>query len=108
MAPPSARSAQTGRDWRPSERTIIGDFSRITAIAARSTGVYVTSPTSLLLWQPQFRRWEGPFSAAAIPAILAGVFAALIDPTRRVAVARPERTGGCTTSPSSTSGTRAG
>jgi hypothetical protein len=77
LAAPAA--AQTSRDWRPSERTIIGDFTRITAIASALDRVYVTSPTSLLLWRPQFQRWEGPFTPPD-PDVLAGVFAGLVDP----------------------------
>jgi ligand-binding sensor domain-containing protein len=76
VAPAAAQSAS--RDWRPSERTIIGDFSRITAIATSFERVYVASPTSLLVWQPQFRRWDGPYSPPD-PAILNGVFAGLVD-----------------------------
>ena len=72
-------TAQTSRDWRPSERTVIGDFTRITSIASALDRLFVTSPTSLLIWQPQFRRWSGPFSPPD-PAILSGVFAGLIDP----------------------------
>jgi hypothetical protein len=72
-------TAQFSRDWRPSERTIIGDFSRITAIAGAFDRVYVASPASLLIWHPQFRRWDGPFTPPD-PAILANVFAALVDP----------------------------
>src|SRR5687768_14692722 len=75
--PAAAQSAS--RDWRPSERTIIGDFSRITAIATSLDRVYVASPTSLLIWQPQFRRWDGPYTPPN-PSVLAGVFGALVDP----------------------------
>lgn len=78
VAPPVA-SQSASRDWRPSERTIIGDFSRITAIASSFERVYVASPTSLLVWQPQFRRWEGPYTPPD-PSVLAGVFAGLVDP----------------------------
>lgn len=67
------------RDWRPAERAIIGDFSRITAIATSLDRVYVASPTSLIVLQPQFRRWDGPYSPAD-PAVLSGVFSALVDP----------------------------
>jgi hypothetical protein len=70
---------QSSRDWRPSDRTIIGDFTRVTSIATALDRVYVTSPTSALIWQPQSRRWEGPFTPPD-PAILADVFAALVDP----------------------------
>ncbi len=76
-APATAQSAS--RDWRPDDRTIIGDFSRITSVATSLERVYVTSPTSLLIWHPQFRRWEGPFSPPD-PSVLSGVFAAQVDP----------------------------
>ncbi len=83
-------SAQASRDWRVSERTIIGDFTRITSIASAYDRVYVTSPTSLLVWQPQFRRWEGPYSPPD-PEILADVFAALVDPLdQSLWLARPD------------------
>jgi hypothetical protein len=72
-------TAQTSRDWRVSERTIIGDFSRITSIASALDRVYVTSPASLVQWQPQFQRWAGPFTPRD-PGTLGGVFASLIDP----------------------------
>jgi hypothetical protein len=71
--------AQASRDWRPSERTIIGDFSRVTAIAGALDRVYVASPGSLLIWHPQFRRWDGPFTPPD-PAMIANVFAGLVDP----------------------------
>jgi len=79
LAAPAAAAQSASRDWRPAERTIIGDFSRITAIATALDRVYVASPTSLLIWQPQFRRWEGPYSPPD-PSALAGVFGALVDP----------------------------
>ncbi|MBA3260064.1 MAG: hypothetical protein H0T68_11445 [Gemmatimonadales bacterium] len=79
LTAPAAAAQGASRDWRPSDRTIIGDFSRITAIASSLDRVYVASPTSLLVWQPQFRRWEGPYSPPD-PSALAGVFAALVDP----------------------------
>lgn len=71
--------AQASRDWRPSERTIIGDFSRISAIASALDRVYVASPSGLLIWQPQFRRWDGPFTPPD-PQLLAGTFGGLVDP----------------------------
>jgi hypothetical protein len=77
-APPAAAQNPT-RDWRPSDRVIIGDFSRISAIAAALDRVYVASPTSLLIWQPQYRRWDGPYTPPD-PTVLGGVFAALVDP----------------------------
>ena len=78
--PQSAAGLQSAsRDWQLSDRTIIGDFSRITAIATSLDRVYIASPTSVLVWQPQFKRWEGPYSPPDASA-LSGVFAALVDP----------------------------
>ncbi len=71
--------AQSSRDWRPADRTIIGDFTRITAVAAALDKVYVVSPTSIVVWHPLQQHWEGPFSPPD-PAVLSGVFAALVDP----------------------------
>lgn len=76
-APLGAQSAT--RDWHPADRTVIGDFARITAVAAASDRVYAASPTALLVWNTQFRRWEGPFQPPP-GADFARVFAALVDP----------------------------
>jgi hypothetical protein len=67
------------RDWSLEDRVVIGDFSRITSVAAASDRVYATSPTALLIWRPQFARWEGPYLPPE-PRYLEGVFAALPDP----------------------------
>jgi hypothetical protein len=75
----AAAAQSPSRDWRPEDRTVIGDFSRITSIASSLDRVYVTSPTSIVIWQPQFRTWTGPFEPPNSGA-LAGVFAALVDP----------------------------
>jgi hypothetical protein len=72
--------AQTpSRDWRPADRTVIGSFSRITAVAAALERVYVTSPSALLIWHPQFHTWEGPYDPPE-GVSLAGVFGGLVDP----------------------------
>jgi ligand-binding sensor domain-containing protein len=75
----TAVAQSPSRDWRPEDRTVIGDFSRITSIASSIDRVYVTSPTSIVVWQPHFQTWSGPFEPPS-RATLAGVFAALIDP----------------------------
>ncbi len=67
------------RDWRPEDRTVIGDFSRVTSIATSMDRVYVTSPTSLVIWQPHFQTWSGPFEPPS-RGTLNGVFTALVDP----------------------------
>lgn len=89
LAAPATGAAQS-RDWRPADRTVIGDFTFITSIACALDRVYITSPTSALLWQPQFRQWEGPYDPPD-PALLARVFASLVDPLdNSLWLARPE------------------
>jgi hypothetical protein len=78
-AVPVALAQSPSRDWRPEDRTVIGDFSRITSVASSMERVYVTSPTALVIRQPQFRTWSGPFQPPRRD-LLAGVFAALVDP----------------------------
>jgi ligand-binding sensor domain-containing protein len=76
----SPASAQTrGRDWSPTDRTVIGDFTRITSVAAAQDKVYVTSPSGLLIWNPQFRNWGGPIVPPE-PGMLDRVFTSLVDP----------------------------
>ncbi len=79
LAAPPARAQTASRDWRPADRTVIGDFSRITAVAAALDRVFVASPTSVVIWHPQPRTWEGPYDPAN-GIQLAGVFAGLVDP----------------------------
>jgi hypothetical protein len=67
------------RDWSPEDRVIVGDFTRITSVAASSERVFATTPTALLIWNPQFRRWEGPVSPPD-PRLLERVFTSLVDP----------------------------
>jgi hypothetical protein len=74
-----AAAQSPSRDWRPEDRTIIGDFSRITALAAAIDRVYVASPAAVLVWNPQFREWQGPYDPPD-PALLADVTGALVDP----------------------------
>jgi hypothetical protein len=78
LAAPAGAQSFT-RDWRPEERTVIGDFSRIAAIATSSDRVYIVSPSAVLIWNPQFRRWEGSFDPPT-PSVLTGVFTGLADP----------------------------
>jgi hypothetical protein len=75
----SAQAQSFSRDWRPEDRTIVGDFSRVSAIATSSDRVFIVSPTGLLIWNPQFQHWEGSIEPPE-RALLAGVFTALADP----------------------------
>jgi hypothetical protein len=67
------------RDWRPEDRTVIGDFSHITAVAAALDRVYVASPSQVLIWNPQFQQWQGPYDPPD-PQLLLRVTGALVDP----------------------------
>lgn len=78
FAVPLALAAQT-RDWSPADRAIIGDFTAITAVAASNEQVFAATPDAIVVWNPQFRRWDGPYSPPDGRA-LSGVFAALADP----------------------------
>ncbi len=74
----AAGQAQS-RDWQPADRTIVGNFTRITSVAASPDRVFITSPTAVLIWNPQFRNWEGPYWPREA-GMLDRVFAGLIDP----------------------------
>ena len=78
-AVPSAHAQSASRDWRPEDRTVLGDFSRITSVAASLDRVYASSPGAILIWNPQFRQWQGPYDPPT-PAMLQRVFGALVDP----------------------------
>jgi ligand-binding sensor domain-containing protein len=89
LASPAGAQAFT-RDWRPEDRMIIGDFSRITAIAASFDRVYIAAPPAVVIWNPQFRRWEGSFDPPT-PSLLARVFTGLADPLdNSLWLARPD------------------
>jgi ligand-binding sensor domain-containing protein len=69
---------------------VIGDFSRINAIATSSDRVYIVSPSAVLVWDPQFRRWEGSFDPPN-PSLLSRVFTGLADPLdNSLWLARPD------------------
>jgi len=80
MVSVSAAGAQSfSRDWRPEDRTVVGDFSRVIAVATSSDRVYIVGPTGVLIWNPQFLRWEGSFDPPD-RGLLTRAFAALADP----------------------------
>jgi ligand-binding sensor domain-containing protein len=89
LVPPAAAQSLS-RDWRPEDRTVIGDFSRVSAIATSSDRVFIVSASGVLIWNPQFERWEGTFDPPD-RSLLARVFAALADPLdNSLWLARPE------------------
>jgi hypothetical protein len=92
---PSGRGA--GRPLVHPRPGRIGDFTRITSIAAAQDRVYATSPTSLVIWNPQFRQWDAPITPDD-PTLLERVFTALIDPLDNSPVAGPGGMAGCISS----------
>jgi len=74
---PLSAAAQT-RDWSPDDRAILGDFTRIVAVGAGLDRVVAVTPTAVALYDPQSRRWEGPY-APRDPNQLRTVFAVLVD-----------------------------
>lgn len=77
-AAPAAAQVGTSK-WSPAERTIIGDFTRITSVAAARDRVYATSPSAVLMWDPWMRQWEGT-AVPPDPGMLDRVFGAIVDP----------------------------
>lgn len=53
--------AQTSRSWRPEDRAVIGDWTRVRAVAAGPERVFFVSSDAVLVWRPADRRWEGPY-----------------------------------------------
>jgi hypothetical protein len=89
FAPPLVAQAFS-RNWRPDERTVIGDFSRINAIATSADRVFLVSASGVLIWNPQFEHWEGSFDPPD-RALLARVFVGLTDPLdNSLWLARPD------------------
>ncbi|MEO7609993.1 MAG: hypothetical protein ABIV27_00645 [Gemmatimonadales bacterium] len=64
---------------RPDDRVLLGDFSRVNAVASSFDRVYVAYPTAIGIWRPNERRWDVPRSPPN-PRDLEGVRAAVIDP----------------------------
>lgn len=58
---------------------MLGDFTRVYAVAATLQKVYSVTPDAVLAWDPTARRWEGPYTPRD-PGALRDVFAALADP----------------------------
>jgi hypothetical protein len=86
----SAAAQSFTRDWRPEDRTIIADYRMVTAVAASIDRVFIVSASGVLIWNPQFHRWEGAVDPPQ-PALLARVFTGLTDPLdNSLWLARPD------------------
>jgi hypothetical protein len=86
----SAAAQSFTRDWRPEDRTIIGDYRTVTAIATSTDRVFIVSVSGVLIWNPQFLRWEAAVDLPD-PALVARVFTGLTDPLdNSLWLARPD------------------
>jgi hypothetical protein len=64
---------------RPEDRVLLGDFSRVTAIAASYDRVYVAYASAIGVYRPLARRWDVPRSPRS-PGLLQSVIAGIVDP----------------------------
>lgn len=76
---PEALLAQAHSRFRPDERVIIADFSRIDAVAVGRTTVFAATPNGLVVYDRRFGRWGPPITASdGYPP--ARAVAAVVDP----------------------------
>lgn len=75
----TAAARAQSRDWSPDERAVLGDFTRVNAVAATLQKVYSITPDAVLAWDPLARKWDGPYTPRD-PGDLTQVFAAIADP----------------------------
>lgn len=68
--------------FRPEDRVLVGDFTRVLALAATTDRIYVVYPTAIAIWKPLEHRWEVPRSPPR-PEHLRGVTRAMVDPLDR-------------------------
>lgn len=66
--------------FRPEDRVVIGNFARVTAIAASFDRVFVAFPSAVGVWLPMTRRWEVPRRPPR-PGMLRDVRAGIVDPS---------------------------
>jgi len=71
--------AQTSRSWRPEDRVVIGDWTRVLAVAAGPERVFIVSPDAVLVWWRMVRRWEGPYDPP-VTGSLGRVVSGMLDP----------------------------
>ncbi len=65
--------------FRPEDRVLLADFSRVNAVAAAYDVAYVAFPTAVGIWRPLTARWEVPRTPPR-PGMLRDVRGAVIDP----------------------------
>lgn len=68
-----------GREWPTDQRALLGDFTRIVAVATSIDRVFAVTPSALLVYLPGQRQWEGPYYPRE-PLTLRDARLALLDP----------------------------
>lgn len=77
LATSGSLSAQ--RPWRPEDRLVLRDYTRVVAVAAGLDRAYAVTPDAVLLLDPRTRRWTG-VAEAPEPGALGRTGLALVDP----------------------------
>ncbi len=72
-------SLSAQRLWRPEDRLILRDYTRVVAVAAGLDRAYAVTPDAVLLLDPRTRRWTG-VAEAPEPGALGRMGLALVDP----------------------------
>ena len=72
-------NAGAQRTWRPEDRLVLRDYSRVVAVAAGLDRAYAVTPDAILLLDPRTRRWTGVADAPEPGALRSAGFA-LVDP----------------------------
>jgi len=75
----ASRPLAAQRDWTPEERVVLGDFTRVNAVATSRDRIFEVTPDAILAYDPLGKRWEGPYSPRD-PGLLRDVVGALADP----------------------------
>ena len=68
--------------FRPEDRVVLGDFTRVNALASAQDRVYVVYQDAVVVWHPLERRWDVPRSPPVADR-LRTVTAAVVDPLDR-------------------------
>jgi hypothetical protein len=75
----TAASLPAQRLWRPEDRLILRDYTRVVAVAAGLDRAYAVTPDAVLVLDPRTRRWV-EVAEAPEPGALVRIGLALVDP----------------------------
>ena len=72
-------AGEAQRAWRPEDRLVIRDYTRMTAVAAGLDRVFAVTPEAVLTLDARTRRWV-QVAEAPVPGALRNTLFALVDP----------------------------